>query len=136
MNRTINYISFAFLATSFITLSSCRGEKWPCIDGQGVVVSQTREITGFTGVSSEMEATIVITQGPEFEVRLEAPQNILDDITTWVSGGELQLFSEHCINNTPVSVYITMPVVSSMSISGSGDMYAQNKITTGTLDID
>lgn len=127
----------AVLAAMPIFLNSCGNDKWPCVNGKGPIVTEMRTETGFTAVNSEIEATLYITQGPEFEIRVLAQQNILDNIETDISGGELQIKGDHCINNSePVLIYITMPVVSALSISGSGAIYTQNKITSPYISFD
>lgn len=137
MKLTTSKLCAALLPAAFILLTSCGGEKWPCVNGHGDSVSETRTLNGFTGVSNEMEATVYITQGAEYAIRLEAQQNVLDDITTKVSGGMLEIYSEHCINDAlPVIIYITMPDIESLSVSGSGNMFTQNKVTASELDID
>ncbi|MBC8173758.1 MAG: DUF2807 domain-containing protein [Chitinophagales bacterium] len=126
-----------FMGTLLFLFSACGDEKWPCVNGSGAVVTEFRSVSGFTGVSSEMEATIYITQGSEYEVRIEAQQDVINDIRTNLSGGELEISSEHCINHSlPVNVYLTMPSINSLSTSGSGNMFVLTKLTTGSIDID
>ncbi len=120
-----------------VFFGSCGGEKWPCINGSGSIITETRTETGFTSVSSEIEATVYITEGPEFEVKLIAQQNVLDNIETNVNGGELEILSDHCINNAePVLIYITMPSVLALSMSGSGSLITQNKITSSSVSFE
>ena len=73
------------------TLSSCGREKWPCVDGSGPVTTETREISGFTAISNEMEAIVYITQGAEFDVYIEAQENLMGEIKTALSGGTLEI---------------------------------------------
>ena len=137
MKRSKLKVTILLLAAIPLFLGSCGGDKWPCINGSGAVITEMRTESGFTGVSSEIDATVYITQGSEFEVKLIAQQNVLDNIETIVSGGELEIKSDHCINNSePVLVYITMPAISSLSMSGSGSMITQNKITSPSISFD
>ncbi len=137
MKRTTTTLFAAILPAAALMLAGCGGDKWPCVNGHGDSVSETRTLSGFTGVSNEMEATVYITQGAEYEIRIEGQQNVLDDITTKISGSDLEIYSEHCINDAlPVIVYITMPTINSLNLSGSGNMYTQNKINSSELDID
>lgn len=125
------------LAAISLTITSCSDGKWPCVNGSGETVSQMRALSGFTGISADMEATVYVTQDSFFYVRIEAQQNVLDQIRTNISGNDLEISSERCINNSnPVKIYITLPVVHSLDMSGSGNMYTQNKISTTELDID
>ncbi|MBC8048346.1 MAG: DUF2807 domain-containing protein [Fimbriimonadaceae bacterium] len=137
MKQLKTTVLLTLISALIIPASSCRDGKWPCVNGSGESISEVRSVSGFTGVTSEIEATVYVTQGSEFEVRIEAQQNVLDQIRTNVSGNDLEISSERCINNSdPVKIYITMPVVNSLAISGSGSLITQNKITTGDMDID
>lgn len=119
------------------TLSSCGREKWPCVDGSGPVTTETREISGFTGISNEMEAIVYITQGAEFDVHIEAQENLMGEIKTALSGSTLEIYSEHCIDEgEPVKVYVTLPTLTSIDISGSGSVFTQSVINTASLNID
>lgn len=137
MKRSKFNATFILFAMVPVFLGSCGGDKWPCINGSGPIVTETRAEAGFTAVSSEIEATVYITQGAEFEVKLVAQQNVIDNIETNVIGGELEIKSDHCINNSePVEVYITMPSVTSLAMSGSGNLITLNKITTSSISFE
>ncbi|MEZ5014277.1 MAG: head GIN domain-containing protein [Chitinophagales bacterium] len=127
--------SMAAIGSMFIH-TSCN-DRWPCIHGSGPVISETRSISGFTEVSNEIEANVYITEGAAFEVVISGQQNILDNIETHVSGAELRITTDHCIQDADmVNIYITMPVVNALSLSGSGSLITQNAITTEQIDID
>ncbi len=116
-------------------LSAC-GEKWPCINGKGDIVSENRALSGFTEINSEIEATVYITQGAEFDLRIEAQQNILDNIETDVSGNALEIHADHCMNNSEqIKIYVTLPVVTALDLSGSGAIIIQNKLNSPSLDL-
>lgn len=136
--KQVKKTTFITLLTALIiTLSSCNEGKWPCVNGKGESVSQLRLISGFTGVSSSIEGSIYVSQGSEFEVRIEAQQNVLDQIRTEISGNDLEIYSEHCINNSnPVNIFITMPSISSLELDGSGSFITQNKISSADLEIE
>lgn len=132
-NYLIRPLLAATITCSFI---SC-GEKWPCVNGSGDSVSEERTVSGFTGVSNELEGNVYILQASEFSVRIEAQQNVIDQIKTTISGDDLEISSERCINNSlPVNIYISMPLVNSLEVSGSGSLILQNKINTDDIDID
>lgn len=133
----LQFIKLIACSVFIITLGSCGREKWPCIDGVGPVVTETRSVSGFTEISNEMEAVLYITQGPEYSVRIEAQQNILDQVKTALSGSTLEIYSEHCIDKgEPVNVYITLPVLTVLDISGSGSAFTQSNFSGASLNID
>lgn len=86
------------------------------------VVTETRDEKGFTKVSFGVSGNLYINLGPEFKVVIEGDKSILDDIITEVSGGRLVIKKENWrMNfNEKVTVTITMPVLNSLGVSGSG----------------
>lgn len=119
------------------TLGSCKQDKWPCVDGSGAVVTETRDISDFTGVSNEMEALVYITQGAEFDVHIDAQENLMEEIKTRLNGNILEIYSEHCIDEgEAIKVYVTLPVLTSIDISGSGSVFTVGVINCASLNID
>ena len=63
------------------------GEK-----GNGVVVEETREITEeFTVVSASEGIDVFVTQGSDFDISVEADENIMDLIGTDIKNGKLKI---------------------------------------------
>lgn len=112
-------------------MSSCRK-----VSGSGPVVSETRNISGFREVKSDFSGDVYITQGSTYNVRIEAQQNIIDVIETVLNDGILTLRgkSNTIIRpDTRIKIYITMPNVDGLMVSGSGDMVVQNEVSTTDL---
>lgn len=120
-----------------ITLASCGKDKWPCVDGKGEVITESRDKSGFTEISNEIEATVYITQGAEFAVTVEAQSNLIQEVVTRVTGNTLEIYSEHCIGSgEPVIVRVTLPVLSAVDVSGSGAVFVQSAFNTSSFAID
>lgn len=121
------------LITMLLSFNSCRK-----IAGTGPVVEEERTLSGFTRISVGTGATVQVTQGATFEVILEAQQNILDIITTEVHHGELVIDNQRHTNIASwedVHVYITMPEVTGLTLTGSGDIQVQNDINTEEMKL-
>ena len=119
-----------------ITFSSCKKDGWPCKNGSGSIQTETRNVSGFTAVNDQTEANVYVTQGSEFSVKVEAQENLLEEIKTEVKGSELQIYSQHCINkHDPINVYVTLPAISAITVSGSGYMITNSKIQAGNIDL-
>jgi hypothetical protein len=119
-----------------IAFSSCKKDGWPCRKGSGPIQTELRNVTDFAAVDNQTEANIYITQGSEYEVKVVAQQNMLEEIRTEISGNELQIYSEHCLGkHDPINVYITTPTLYGLRISGSGYAETTNKISTSSLDL-
>lgn len=101
-----------------------------CIDdirvkGNGIQATEGRIISEFAKVKSAGSFEVHITTGDEFEVLVSADENVIEYIDTYVSGGVLNLETSGTlsINNTlPMEIYITMPALEGMKLSGSGNI--------------
>lgn len=126
-------LSILFILSLLViaVMSSCRK-----VSGSGPVVSETRSISGFREVKSDFSGDVFITQGSLYSVRIEAQQNIIDVIETVLNDGILTIRgkSNTIIRpDTRIKVYITMPDVEGLRVSGSGDMTVQNNVSASHL---
>jgi hypothetical protein len=86
-------------------------------------VKEVRNVKDFTKVSFGVAGNLYISFGPEFKVILEGDKDILEDIITEVSGGKLVIKKDNwrMSFNEKVKVYITMPEIKGLGVSGSGN---------------
>ena len=110
-------------------------------NGQSVV-KETRNESGFTKVSFGVAGNMYISFGPEFKVVLEGEKRYLEEIITEVSGGKLVVKNENWKThnwrmdmNEKVSVYITMPELNGLGVSGSGKAEVKDDIKTDDLNL-
>ncbi|MDJ0646858.1 MAG: head GIN domain-containing protein [Flavobacteriaceae bacterium] len=107
-----------------------------CIQGQGLLVSESRTLVNFHSINSSIFADILLTQGPIEDVVIEAQQNILDEINTQVVNGELRISLDRCVDIVQaVKIYITIPDVRSLTTTGVGDIVGQNQFDLTDLEI-
>jgi hypothetical protein len=107
-----------------------------CVHGSGRVISETRNVAEFRGISVGGSANLYITQGPAQSLRIEAEDNILPILRTKVEGSTLVIENNRCIqNHRPINIYATMQDVRELEILGSGKIIGETKITTNKLDI-
>ncbi|HEX7494446.1 MAG TPA: head GIN domain-containing protein [Bacteroidales bacterium] len=106
------------------------------------VVKESRDVSGFTKVSFGVAGNLYINFGPEFKVVLEGEKRYLEEIITEVSGGKLVIKDENWkmhnwrINmNERVTVYITMPELNALGVSGSGKAEIKDVVKTGDLNL-
>ena len=88
----------------------------------GQTVKETRNVKGFTTVGFGIAGNLYVKIGPEFSVVLEGEENDLEEVVTELSGDRLQIKQENWrFNfNEKVNVYITMPGLEGLGVSGSG----------------
>jgi hypothetical protein len=101
---------------------------------------ETRNVKDFTKVSFGVAGNLYINIGPEFKVVLEGEKKYLDEIITDVSGGKLVIKNENWRMNNwrmneKVTVYITMPELNGLGVSGSGKAEIKDAIKTGDLNL-
>jgi hypothetical protein len=101
------------------------------------VVKETRDVSGFTGVSFGMAGNLVIKLGSSYNVVLEGDSKYIRDIETTIRNGRLVIRRDNfgMFNNERVNVYITMPEVKSLGLSGSGKATVEGTLKTDILDL-
>lgn len=103
----------------------------PCIDGYGPVAGQERELSDFTAVSNTTSFEVRVTVADTFSVLVEAQENLLGIIETYVSGNSLIVKVKNgvCFNDhVPTVVYVTMPVIEEIRNTGSGRLSADRAV--------
>lgn len=100
---------------------------------------ETRNVSGFTSIGLSISADVYLSQTNDFKVEIEAPADYLEEIETIVDGDVLKIKNKNHFNfefgDKKVKVYISMPKVTGLSISGSGDILAQTAIKTEDLKV-
>ena len=115
---------------------SCSTDS-PCMDGEGPLTSETRNVSGFTGISLECEAIVHIQKGTEFSISVSAEKNLLPEIKIEKSGNDLRIYTDHCLDeNEHIQVFIDMPSLNSIDISGSGNVIVEGVWSPSTLNLD
>jgi hypothetical protein len=102
---------------------------------------ETRKVDSFTKISFRFPGKLYLTQGSPQKVEVEGAKDILEELETEVDGGRLIIGREgkwmdwNWDNNDRVTVYITVPNIEGLSVSGSGDIIGQNTVNTENLDL-
>lgn len=107
------------------------------ITGNGNVQSQTRNVSGFTGIRSSSSVDIFINQGTGESVRVVADENLLELITTRVENGVLVIdFSKSVWNSKTMEVYVTVKNLNLLELNGSGNAKIREALTGNDLQIE
>jgi len=99
--------------------------------GSGVVVTETRPVEDVSNVSLRGQGQLILTQGDQKSLRIEAEDNIINRIDTRISGNTLVLDFEKGLFNTVIprkgiKYYLTLSNPREVTISGSGSIDAAN----------
>lgn len=112
---------FIFLA---LALQSCIIGGWEnSISGSGNVQEESRDVSGFTGVNASTGIDVYLTEGEDFNVKVEADDNLLDIILTELEGSMLVIKTDHVNirNAKSKKVYVSLPGLKELKISSAGD---------------
>jgi hypothetical protein len=122
-----------------LVASACKKGGIFCYQADGNEVTEERTHSGFSKIALEIAADLYVTQGDEYGVNIEASENLMEIIETKVSGTTLviDLKKGKCIKNDhSIKVYITLPELKELNVSGSGDIFVPNKLITDELELD
>lgn len=107
-----------------------------CVKGEGNVITQEIILPDFKGVRLETSACVYITQGSEFEVIVKGQKNIIDELERDVKDDRWDIEFDDCVrDHEDLIIYITMPEIDYLAISGSGKIYGENTFDVENLDL-
>ncbi len=105
-----------FLLSSLLFLSSCDD----FIVGNGNIVEETREVKPFKAIDISGVFKVFLTQGDEESLVIEADDNLMQYIESYVSGGTLYLGTKGFgIRSATIRAYITMKELREIEASGA-----------------
>jgi hypothetical protein len=122
-----NIILTAMLAFTVLTVYA----------GKQSVVKETRDVKGFTKINFGVAGNLYVNTGSEFKVVLEGEKEDLSEIITEVSQGRLVIKREnwHFNLHGKINIYVTMPEINALGVSGSGRAEVRDNIKTGKLSL-
>lgn len=118
---------------------SCKKGGVFCYRPDGEVVKKERVHADFNGIELGLPAEVYIECGDVYKVEIEASENLHEIIETKVEGADLEidLRKRKCLSGDHnIKVYITMPALAELAISGSGDIYVLNEMEGDYLEVD
>ena len=98
---------------------------------------ETRNVRNFNRISFSIAGTMNIKIGPEFSVVLEGDRKDVEEVETDVSNGRLIIKHDNWRFRfyDRVDVYITMPELNGLGVSGSGKVEIKDDLKSADLDL-
>ena len=97
--------------------------------GNGEVVKDRREVTeDFTVVSASEGLDVFVAQGSDFEIMVEADENVIDLIGTDIKDGKLKVHAIQSIGRATKKIYVTMPEITSLNSSSGADLVSEGML--------
>ena len=95
------------------------------IKGSGDVITESREVSGFDGVSHTGIGRVIITQGDKESLTIEADDNLLEHITSEVKNGTLELgFTDNVRidSASPITFNVGVKDLKELDSTGTGSI--------------
>lgn len=123
--------SFSFGKFSFINFSLAGGIK-----GSGNLKTEKREVSDFKSVDVGGVFKVEITAQKDFDVQIEADDNLLQYINTEIDGETLEISTTKRISShNPIIVKIGAPDIENLEVSGASSVMLTN-LNNESLKID
>lgn len=114
-------LTTGFLMMIAFALSSCNGER---LVANNNVISETRDLSGFEQVEAGGANNVHVAYGENFKVELRGSSNLVQAYETKIDNKTLTLRYNDDVNvdDDDVEVFVTLPLLNGVTLSGSGDM--------------
>ncbi len=135
-------VRIAVAALVAFLLSSCGfdiniGDFGTGKKGNGKVVSETRKVAEeFTEVSASEGLMVFVTQADDFNIEVEADENVIDLIATDIKNGRLRVHTRENIGNATKEIHVSLPEVTALQSSSGAQLRTENTIEADKLEID
>ena len=116
-------------------VNSCKKENMcDCVKSSGTRIGTYRDLTNFNCINISDKIDLYLTQGNNFEVRVEAGSNLQSLIKTEMDGETLKVFNNNRCNwvrgyNDIIKVYVTAPYFKHVLNNGLGTIETTNTIS-------
>jgi predicted small secreted protein len=126
----------SILTLSTVLLSAC---GFTVVTGSGNLISETRQASNFDAVDIAGSGDVIILQGNDEYVKVEAEDNLLKYIHTEVRGNTLHIYMDPANSviiqpTRTMRFYVSMKNITALDLSGSGSIRS-DKITARNLDM-
>jgi hypothetical protein len=131
----LRIIPFIILFLSFLACDdSSNITNNDTIYGSGHIVSQTRTVQECSGLIIQNIGNVYFTQANEQSIRVEADDNIIDDVISRKEDGLLLVgLKDGSYSNITLKIYVSLKTISNLSINGAGNISVENDILCDTL---
>jgi hypothetical protein len=117
----------ALLVLLVVVAAGCHHGRFAEIKGSGKRELQKRDVAQFTSISTEGAFTIEITCQKDLSLEVEGDDNVLQFVTSDVSGNNLRLKNTKSYStNEPVKFTISVPNLDGLSVNGAGRIEIKN----------
>lgn len=150
MNKK-TFLTISIFTIMSLVLSACQAPNFNIVRGSGNVITEQRDVSGFDEVKLNGAGKIIITQGSEEFLEIEAEENIIDELTSDVEGDILTLgytnrfWRRSIIPNQSITYYLHVIDLEEITLNGANtleiDAFETNSLEivlngAGRVDVD
>jgi hypothetical protein len=108
-----------------------------CIRADGPIITERINMASFTGIDLEIAGEVYIRQGSEQIVEIEAPEEIVEEMEFDVRNDIWEIETDRCLryDGNDLRIFITLPNLDYLRISGSGDIISENIFLIDDLEL-
>lgn len=103
--------------------------------------TEERKVSAFSEINLRIPGKLYLEQGPVQKVTIDAKASVLNEIITEISGRTLIIrfpaknYIWRNLDPGSITIHVTVPEIAGLSVSGSGDIYANGTLTTRIMDV-
>lgn len=128
LTRIIITIIVALLFTSCMNFDG--------IKGNGNVISENRKVSDFNKIEAQTGLDVILEQGNQTIIRVDADENLHPNIKTEVTNGTLKIYVEEGIYKAKAkTVFVKAPHFKSISVSSGASVTSVNQINEPELEL-
>lgn len=132
MERTLNLLLLLVFAASV----SGYGQTKPKVSGSGNVVTKERKAAYFNSVKVSTAIDLILTQGNNENIAVEADDNLHEYIVTEIKNNTLHIYTDANIRDAKkMNVYVTMKEIEEISATSAGDVMGKSVIKSDELSL-
>ena len=121
------------LLSALLLFNSC---DLAAIRGNGDLVKENRDEKDFNGIDAFISGKVVLHQGSSFKIEVQVEENLLPYLKTEVEAGKLNIYFSHSVRDVDnLVVTVTMPELTSVELSGSADLVANDAFAGQLIDM-
>ena len=107
--------------------------------GSGNVVTQTRDVKDFSAIEIDYPAEVLVKQGGQESLKIEAEDNLLPNLKTQVKNGTLEIFykrenGKHVNSTKTVKITIVVKDLSDVAFTSAGELTI-DQLKSDNLDV-
>lgn len=136
MTNALQKPLFCLLIAIFSVLTLGCEDSSTAVRGSGPVVTRTLDLYDIRGLAVSGSQNVVVTQGSPQEIVVEGQANLIDILSTRVRDGIWEVrFTENVRNVEDFTVFVTIPDVDQVNVSGSGNVSSDGDLNLDVLSI-